>query len=193
MVVLLQVWTSFRKGSELVPAMIWYDENGSEIWRAGKTGLVYVTIVPEQWQQFKMFRVDSLGTKTTLTSADNSDIASGLSSIKCSEDGTKFSQYGLNASTTVHNYTPGVNAQASANEQYRGMHTSQLKSTSNWIAAGWYVNQEYMIQTGDSNPNVYSLTLYRYDFGKLVGEYFAEDVNFGIVSVKCPIDMGLGS
>ena len=40
---------------------------------------------------------------------------------------------------------------------------------------------------------MYILLLYIDDLGKLVGEYFAEDVNFGIVSVKCPIDMGLGS
>lgn len=178
-----------NEDGELVPAMIWYDENGVEIWRAGKDGLKYVSYVAEDWRPVKMFRVDTLGTKETLTSADNTDIADGLSTIKCSIDGTSSGQYGLNANVTYYNYTPGVNPEAEANEQYRGLHTSKVKSTSNWIPSGWYVNPiGSLMETG---PALWGFTLYRYDFGKLVGEYFAENVDLGTVTTKCPVELSL--
>lgn len=82
---------------------------------------------------------------------------------------------------------------AAANEQYRGVHTTQVKTISNWIPAGWYVYPGYMVLSRDSSQNLYALSLYRFEFGKLVEEYFAEDVNFGIVSVQCPMNLGLGS
>ena len=167
-----------------VSAMIWYDESGAEIWRAGKDGIVYVTNVPESWKSEYMYRLTSLDGVTTLTSSNHATIRTALSSLFCVDrkDETNIGiDFPLVAGNLVYLYSKGNNAQSNANAVYEGYHTSATKLTSNWIPTGWYVRREY-IQGGET------VHLSRYVSGRYDKDYMAT-LSMNTVSKICPLDM----
>lgn len=167
-----------------VSAMIWYDESGTEIWRAGKNGIIYVTDVAASFTPEYMYRLTSLDSVTTLTSSNHTAIKSALSSVFCVDikDETNIGiDFPLVAGNLVYLYSKGNNSQSNANAIYEGYHTSDIKLTNNWIPTGWYVRREYM-------RDEKTVHLIRYVSGQYDKDYIATLIMSNVTRI-CPLDM----
>lgn len=152
--------------SEFEPAMIWYDEHGNEIWRAGKDGIKYVISTPEKWTITKLQHINVTESYKPISEHQGVDntISTALQDalVKCKVDNQTWLQVTQNP---PHEYSAGNNSSSEENEKYEGLHTSQLKSTTNWAPNGWYFRQGGVMEDG---TNTFIVPLQKYMLGQLV-------------------------
>jgi hypothetical protein len=124
----------------------YYNQGGVKVFELGPNGQVYASIVPESWSS-SLLRFWAAGSGNTLTDAEKNTIialiknsASGYATSEGDNSGPfPTGSLTINANITTYLYLEGSNSQSAANAQYKGMHTAQFKSTSNFIADGWYL------------------------------------------------------
>lgn len=118
--------------------LVFYDTNGNKVWEAGQQGLVYVTVVPESWSTVTYVTV-SLGGSYPPTPAQISTMgnSSAVRNMQCLTQDGQF--IGIKGGTDYYRYEPGNTN--SANDMYRGIHTTQQKEINNFIADGYYIQQ----------------------------------------------------
>lgn len=157
------------------PVMIWYNQEGNEVWRGGESGIRYVSGSKATITEVKKIKVADETHQPTTLDIDNPQvdlvISGSLSSVAC-----KDSQGMLCIETSNNNpfyrYWAGVNEHTSINEQYEGLHKdSNVHTTSNWVDDGWYVTQgrigQFINVGGEGSSQ--SILIEKYIAGQMVG------------------------
>jgi hypothetical protein len=164
--------------------IIFYDTNGLIVWEGGKSGIIYINEIPEAWVTLYRNQIsigDAFYDANGSLYFDGEDLRPLVSRTTggglamrgdiITEDGVTYRQYRLNRNqlSASYLYQAGNNAQAAANSVFTGIHTSQLKSLSNWVEDGWYLE--------DSSD---------YSYAPLAGHIF----QYSLVAVKNGKDIG---
>lgn len=140
--------------------LVFRDKNGNIIWEAGKSGLVYINELAENWGARFHRLVTPVGSPDLFYDLDGNLMFSGESLRSNAQSTTnangfavrgereqfsdgqvyEFRNYTLNTSQFVTNweYNAGQNANTSLNQQYNGIHTEQNKAAP-FIQNGWYI------------------------------------------------------
>ncbi|WGQ12988.1 phage tail protein [Sphingobacterium faecium] len=166
-----------------VPKLVFYNEFGNKVWEGGMSGIVYVDNVPESWStvNFKLLP----GNHSNVVPDVNGNITSSekaqLKSWVNMGSGFLTTDFGgapvISSGTTFYSYSAGINAQAENNRVYEGLHTSQLKSTGNWMPNGWYGQSgTALFQVSDYPVQVYATTLEYYANGKMIASILIDDI-----------------
>ena len=129
-------------------------------------GIVYVNSVPESWLQFGL-RYTNINSPT-LTQAQIDSIAGSIQGWACAGFGD--TSIAITRSMAAYSYSAGT----TGNDQYEGYHTSESKSTTNFIADGWYIFANYVQNTGGVKP--YRVQVAHFVSGKVVGDGLTIDV-----------------
>lgn len=147
--------------------LVFFNTNGLKVWEGGQAGIVYVNTIPESWSE-RVYRSILQTSEYPLSEATKSQIAnsSALRNGTCvSEDGTYM---GVNTGTTFYEYSAGSNQQTPVNNQYNGVHTSQVKDVANFIPDGYYLRQGYLTETQQSDTTFTFQAIYFKD-GNILG------------------------
>lgn len=166
-----------------VPKLVFFNEYGNKVWEGGMSGIVYVDNVPESWSTvyFKLLP----GNHSNVVPDVNGNITSSekaqLKNWINTSSGFLTTDFGgapvISSGTTFYSYSAGINAQAENNRVYEGLHTSQIKSTGNWMPNGWYGQSgTALFQVSDYPVQVYATTLEYYANGKMIASILIDDI-----------------
>lgn len=166
-----------------VPKLVFYNEYGNKVWEGGMSGIVYVDNVPESWSpvNFKLLP----GNHSNVIPDVNGNITSSekaqLKSWVNTGSGFLTTDFGgqpiISTGATFYSYSAGINAQAENNRVYEGLHTSQLKSTGNWMPNGWYGQSgTALYQVSEYPVKVYATTLEYYANGRMIASILIDDI-----------------
>lgn len=154
--------------------LIWYDENGVEIWNASKNGIVYVTSTPESITPWGLKILQSTPTVDTSLSIPAITTVVQANAVRSGSNAY------IGSESVYYNYNPGANDNTEANSVYEGYHTLNDK-TSPFIPNGYYaftgINPNYdMLMENPDNPNHFIVPVYQFWNGKVVGNQANIDI-----------------
>lgn len=168
-------------------AMIWYDQFGNEVWRAGETGIKYVTVTEKDayWVDMPMYHIVGLNSFDNLSSSNDALITTEIQNVTCMRYGAEKNELAINAGTTYHSYVP---AQTQGNvtpaeEAKKGVYVSENTSGAR-IPNGWYVRKGYFATVTDGLMTYQTtVNLHKYSNGIIINSYTTD------ISLSEPTEM----
>lgn len=137
-----------------------YNSNGVKIYELGQSGITFVTVVPESWDNRRMTKLNVYS--TPLSDADKQTIRLNIRTGGGCDPGEDI--LGIKSNMDSFSYNPGTNSQTEANKQYLGIHKTEEKLLTNFIDDGWYMYPS--IWGADvAGQNGYTITVLRFVSG----------------------------
>lgn len=172
--------------------MNYYDSEGNLLWEAGPDGFVASGgTTPESWIPVRLL---SLGTySSSPTNTEITAMRNTILGMRC-DDGTLGNpRIGITGNIKAYDYQTGFNASSSSNKQYKGLHTTQVKATDNFLPTGWYVYAGYAgldrSYPNDTSDWVVTARYISYELGvRPKSMTITFNINHSTMGISCPVD-----
>lgn len=127
-----------------VPAMIFYDENGMETWRAGTTGIIYENFIAESYSEVEYFEAAGY-TEAALKLHLDTVYKTQDSYWSNSENQGEFTEFDYGVSAVGYTdfrgykYSAGKNPESEDNKKYEEFMYSGTNKLGSKVPDGWYI------------------------------------------------------
>lgn len=146
------------------PSMAFYDTNGNKLWEAGQGGIIYVNNVPESWARPRLILLHGISSQ-----AQTLNLNPARNVLQQGAVVTPSKVVMSGPGSEVYLYYQGINVNADNNKVFAGYHSNEVKSTSNWIANGWYADANQFMRT-TSTPDMYEMGAFKIWNGQLMSD-----------------------